>query len=361
MYDREASFAKSYIVNPSKSTSGQTQRYTPPNVHESVGMNVVAHGQGNARPPQNAHTGDVSVTDTMEIPTIKNTNTKWMTMQRLQGETTVAKRSDSQNIYNHISAVKSTGSHGFSNSVGSGMESPQKKYEADAQHESVTTMKTCVFYIDIKWKPVQPDQMLHFEFGISGDIYRQLFLFITNLLPPTGVRDIPSKSGFQACERYDSLMVMKDKLDISNDTMSDTNVLCMLEKLRTLKCAICKNGGRRKVLRKSYPERKCAIYSTSTKHELHCYFGSNIVDQKSRLLLYHKVICDREPVFICGKEDRNCKAVMERLYDLYLEIAEWRIQVVLRRLTNLRESTFQVSFGINARDMIDFIMFIFTN
>ncbi|GBE61434.1 hypothetical protein BOVATA_029270 [Babesia ovata] len=359
--DMGAAFAKPYAVNVSKPTSGSTQGYTASNAHESGAVRLVAQVKRNASPPQNTNTGDMSVTDTMKSSINKNPHAKWMIMQRLQGDMSLGDRGISQNIHREIPAVQETASHGDNNSVIYDDKENIQNHEADVQHGSVTAMKTCVFYVDSRWKPVKPDQMLHFEFGISSDVYRAFYVFLNELLPPLGVRDFHNKMDFQACEGYDLSVVMNEKLDINNDTVSDTNVLCMVEKLRMLKCAICKRGERRKMLRKSYPERKCAIYSGSSDHELHRYFGSTIVEKESRLLLYHKVLCDRDPIFICGREDRNCKAAMERRYDLYLEISEWRVQVALRRLTDLRERTFQVAFGINARDMMNFIMYIFTN
>ncbi|GIX64251.1 type I methionyl aminopeptidase [Babesia caballi] len=238
-------------------------------------------------------------------------------------------------------------------------QSNESKDVASMHTADALATKRRVFFINSKWKLIQPGQMLYFEFCISYAAYKDISVFVDNLMAPSSVRCHSDQPKLQIFDRADLQVVVKDKFEVNPDTISDTAVENILEGLKGLKCAIVKRGIHRKVILKGYPERGCVVYSTVNNHELQCFFGSTAVENNVNLTLYHKVTCDHNPTFVSSRENRRHKAVLERSCDLYMEAPGYRVQLVLRRLADTQGKSYQVSFGASANDIVDFIMHMF--
>ncbi|KAK1938412.1 hypothetical protein X943_001045 [Babesia divergens] len=222
------------------------------------------------------------------------------------------------------------------------------------------SIKRTIFTISKNWKLRLPEQMVFFEFNISGESYKQIQSIISHLHQQTAVHET-SKKDTQMFGRKDLQVLMQDKLEIAQASISDAVVFNIMDKLRCLKIALVKKGERQKLLRRHYPDRNCVVLTNFKKHELHCFFGYTTIDNKIKLALYHRTKCDDNPNFICGKETHQFKAVVERQYDLFLQVPGHGIQIILRRLADAHDKSFQVAFGAKSHDVVDLIMYVFNN
>ncbi|ORM40832.1 uncharacterized protein BXIN_2246 [Babesia sp. Xinjiang] len=215
------------------------------------------------------------------------------------------------------------------------------------------------FTLHTDWVLLHPEQMVYFEFGVSDAGYKRIVAYINSLMPPVRLRGVPNSNSTEIFRRNDLHIVTQDRPEISCDTASDSVVINTIEKLKRLGCGIIKKGELRKSLLRSYPEQNCIVRSGSEDYELDCFFGSTTIENNTRSSLYHKVKCDSNPSFVGGDETRNYNASVERQFDIYMEITGCRLQVLLRRIADIRKVTLHVAFGIRAQDVVDLILYLF--
>ncbi|GFE54780.1 hypothetical protein BaOVIS_021840 [Babesia ovis] len=216
-----------------------------------------------------------------------------------------------------------------------------------------------VFTMHNNWEIREPEQMLFFDMTVTETGYKHLVNYMDSLQVLNKIPDPPKRNTFELPNSNEMDIVKKDKLNFKADKISDAIILKLIEKLKSLKCALIKKGGMRKLIQKNYPERNSIIYSAYEDHELNVFVGSTTVDKGVILPLYHKVKCEHNPTFLCGRENRKYNVAVEKTYSIYSKAKEHNIEIVLLQVSDLDRWVYHIAFGTRVDYSFDFIMELF--